>query len=240
MTTPPVVAVKTIVVADDTAFVRDRFKGAIEAAGHRAVTIDTASDLLAHVRSAGAGVDLVVLDLRLPHGQGVAVVKALRRIETLTAPIVVFSGTIANADEVRELAALGVAGYVNEYTSVQHIVPSLAPHLFPDQYNRRSSPRVVLGIPVSYRFGNTIAAALTLNISRGGLAVRTTSPLESGTPMKVRFRLPTGKKDVEAEARVSWLDRRTGMGLQFTKMQGGDQKSIDDFVQAHFFSNRKA
>ena len=37
----------------------------------------------------------------------------------------------------------------------------------------------MLGIPVAYRFGNTIAAALTLNISHGGLAIRTTSPLDS-------------------------------------------------------------
>jgi uncharacterized protein (TIGR02266 family) len=185
-------------------------------------------------------VDLVVLDLRLPQGHGTGSVKALRKIDTLTSPIVVFSGTIASADEVRELAALGIAGYVNEYTSVQHIVPSLAPYLFPDHYNRRSSPRVVLGIPVSYRFGNTIAAALTLNISHGGLAVRTTSPLDVDTTLKLRFRLPAGTKDVEAEARVAWVDRRTGMGLQFTKINAGDQTSIDEFVQAHFFTNRKA
>ena len=92
-------------------------------------------------------------------------------------PILVFSGTIATADEVRDLAALGVAGYVNEYSAVQHILPSLAPHLFPDNFNRRGSPRVVLGIPVAYRFGNTIAAALTLNLSKGGVAIRTMSPL---------------------------------------------------------------
>jgi hypothetical protein len=60
---------------------------------------------------------------------------------------------------------------VNEYSAVQHILPSLAPHLFPDNFNRRGSPRVVLGIPVAYRFGNTIAAALTLNLSKGGLAI---------------------------------------------------------------------
>ena len=233
-------AVKTVLVADDTAFVRDRFSTAIAAAGHRAVTVPTGPALLAHVQSAGSQVDLVVIDLRLPQGHGVASVKALRTIGTLMAPIVVFSGTIANAAEVRELAALGVAGYVNEYTSVPHIVPSLAPYLFPDHYNRRSSPRVVLGIPVSYRFGNTIAAALTLNISHGGLAIRTTSPLDAGTTMKVRFRLPSGKKDIEAEALIAWVDRRTGMGLQFTKVHGDDQNAIDDFVQAHFFSNRKA
>jgi uncharacterized protein (TIGR02266 family) len=240
MASPALVSVKTVVVADDTAFVRDRFKSAIEAAGHRAVTVQSAPDLLTYARQEGAQVDLVVLDLRLPQGHGTECVKALRRIDTVAAPIVVFSGTIASADEVRELATLGVAGYVNEYTSVQHIVPALAPHLFPDHYNRRSSPRVVLGIPVSYRFGNTIAAALTLNISYGGLAIRTTSPLEPDTTLRVRFRLPTGKNDVEAVARVCWVDRRTGMGLQFTKINAGDQKSIDEFVQAHFFTNRKA
>src|SRR5205085_6352370 len=106
-------------------------------------------------------------------------------------PVVVFSGTIASALEVRELGTLGVAGYINEYTSVQHIVPSLAPHLFPDDFSRRSSRRVVLALPIAYRFGNTVAASLTLNISRGGLAIRTTSPLEPGTSIKLRFRLPS-------------------------------------------------
>ena len=89
--------------------------------------------------------------------------------------------------------ALGVAGYVNEYSAVQHILPSLAPHLFPDNFNRRGSPRVVLGIPVAYRFGNTIAAALTLNLSKGGVAIRTMSPLEQHAKVRVRFRLPGSK-----------------------------------------------
>ena len=103
--------------------------------------------------------------------------RAIRKLDDGRLPILVFSGTISSADEVRELAALGVAGYVNEYSAVQHILPSLAPHLFPDNFNRRGGPRVVLGIPVAYRFGNTIAAALTLNLGKGGIAIRTTSPL---------------------------------------------------------------
>ena len=233
-------ATKRVVVADDTAFVRDRFKGALESAGHETRTAASAPELLAHVRQDPGQIDLVVLDLRLPQAHGVALVRALRAVNGFQAPVVVFSGTIASADEVRQLAALGVAGYVNEYTTAQHIVPALSPHLFPDHYNRRSSPRVVLGIPVSYRVGNTIAAALTLNISRGGLAVRTTSTLDPGTAMKVRFRLPGGKKDVEAEARVAWTDRRFGMGLQFSKVEAGDQALVDEFVQSHFFTNRKA
>ena len=83
----------------------------------------------------------------------------MRKLDEGRLPIVVFSGTIASAGEVRELSSLGIAGYVNEYSATQHVLPALAPHLFPDSFNRRGSPRVALGVPIAYRFGNTIAAA---------------------------------------------------------------------------------
>src|SRR5262245_958020 len=234
------VSAKTVIVADDTAFVRDRFQNALEAAGHKAVAVTSAAELLARVRADRAQIDLIVLDLRLPHAPGVELVRSVRKLDEGKLPILIFSGTIANAGEVRELASLGVAGYVNEYSAVQHIVPSLAPHLFPDNFNRRGSPRVVLGIPIQYRFGNTIAAALTLNLSRGGIAIRTTSPLEAGSRIKVRFRMPGAKRDVEADGRVAWSDRRVGMGIQFETVEPASQTVIDNFVDAHFFSNRKA
>ena len=239
MTAATRLATRTVLVADDTAFVRDRFKAALEAAGHQAVTVRTGHELLAHVRANVSRIDLIVVDLRLPDGNGVALLQAIRKLDHRT-PIVVFSGTIASADEVRQLDTLGVVGYVNEYTAVQHILPSLLPHLFPDASNRRSSPRVLLGIPVAYRFGNTIAAALTINVSHGGLAIRTTSPLALDTAVRVRFRLPTSKDEIDAEARVAWTDRRLGMGVQFTRISETDQGQIDQYVRSHFFSNRKA
>jgi uncharacterized protein (TIGR02266 family) len=230
---------KTVLVADDTAFVRDRFKTALEGAGHRAVTVKSAAELLARVRADLAQLDLLVIDLRLPHANGVDLVRSIRKLDAGSLPILIFSGTITSAEEVKELGALGVAGYVNEYSAVQHILPSLAPHLFPDNFNRRGGPRVVLGIPIAYRFGNTIAAALTLNLSRGGIAIRTTSPLENNAKVRIRFRLPGSKRDIDAEGRVAWSDRRHGMGLQFEKVEPQDQTAIDEFVDAHFFSSRK-
>jgi CheY-like chemotaxis protein len=233
-------AVKTVVVADDTAFVRDRFRAALAQAGHETLTVRNGAELLGLMRRNGERVDLIALDLRLPQGQGVQMVRDLQKLSNHTPTIVVFSGTIANATEVRELTTLGVAGYVNEYTAVQHILPSLSPHLFPGDFNRRTGPRVVLGIPIAYRFGNTIAAAVTLNISRGGVAVRTTNPLDKGIAVKVRFRMPMSKKDIDVEAKVIWTDRRVGMGLEFGTVADEDQAVISEYVDAHFFSNRKA
>ena len=231
---------KTVVVADDTEYVRERFRTVLQSAGHTAVMCESGSDLLARARGDLDSIDLILLDLRLHGASGVRIVRALRKLDPARPPILIFSGTIANADEVRELSALGVSGYLNEYSAAQHILPALAPHLFPDNFNRRGSPRVVLGIPVQYRFGNTIAAALTLNLSRGGIAIRTTSPLDSGARIKVRFRMPGSRSDVDAEGRVAWSDRRVGMGIQFDTVDAAHQALIDNFVEAHFFSNRKA
>jgi uncharacterized protein (TIGR02266 family) len=234
------VAVKTVLIADDTAFVRDRFRSALEGAGHRALTVRTGQELMATLRDPDQPVDLVVLDLRLPHSRGIDLVRSIRRAAPDGPPIVVFSGTIANAQEVKELSTAGVAGYINEYTGVGHIMPALAPHLFPEHYNRRSSPRVVLGVPITYRVGNAISTSLTLNVSHGGVAVRTTNPLDVASVVRLRFRIPGAKKEVDAEARVAWSDRRVGMGFQFMSIDPAAQASIDDYVQRHFFSNRKA
>ncbi len=234
------VPAKTVVVADDTAFVRDRFRAALEHAGHRAITAGSTAELLRIVRVDTSALDLLVLDLRLPGSPGVDLIRTIRRLNGAPLTILIFSGTIANAEEVRALAALGVAGYVNEYSSVPHILPALAPHLFPDNFNRRSSPRVTLGIAIQYRFGNTIAAALTLNISHGGVAIRTTSPLETGSSLVVKFRLPGTVFDVNAPGRIVWSDSRVGMGVQFETVAPNAQAVIDHFVDTHFFSNRKA
>src|SRR5258708_31388993 len=82
-----------------------------------------------------------------------------------------------------------------------------------------------------------MAAALTLNLSHGGIAIRTTSPLELGAKIKVRFRMPGSKRDIDGEGRVAWSDRRVGMGIQFEKVEPANQAVIDTFVDAHFLPN---
>ena len=231
-------AAKTVLIAGESSFVRDRFQAVLQEAGHRALVARSAAEVLGRIRADLDEIDLLVLDLRLPQTPGVDLVRAVRKLDNGRLPILVFSGTITSAEEVRALATLGVAGYVNEYSAVQHILPSLAPHLFPDNFNRRSSPRVVLSIPVAYRCGDTITAVLTLNIGKGGLSVRTMSPLPIGAKTRVRFGLPGAPREVEADAKVTWSDHRIGMGLQFERLEAGDQASIDEFVDGHFFTAR--
>jgi uncharacterized protein (TIGR02266 family) len=237
-------ATRTILVAHESAVVTDRFVAALEGAGHRAIAVGSGTELLRRLQTGVRDIDLIIMDLRLPDAGGVGIVRTLRDSRdspgSPSVPVLVFSGTVSGAKEVRDLAELGVAGYLSEHSAVQHILPSIAPHLFPDSFNRRSGPRVVLGVPVQYRFGSTIAAAVTLNIGSGGIAIRTASPLDSGSKVGVRFRIPGSRRDVDAEGRVVWSDRRVGMGVQFEHVDPAGQAVIDSFAETHGQSRRGA
>lgn len=222
---------KTILIAHRHAPVRDRFAAALADARHDYLTADSEGAAIAAVEPAATPISLALVDLGLAE-DGVGFVRALRQRRPRL-PLVVFAGTVGAAEDVRALAALGVAGYLNEHAPTSQILPSLAPHLFPDSFDRRSSPRVTLGIPVSYRAGHTIAGALTLNIGKGGLAIRTMSPMPPGTSLQVKFRLPGMKDDVETLGRVAWSDRKVGMGIQFETMEASAQTLIDQFVENH-------
>jgi hypothetical protein len=56
----------------------------------------------------------------------------------------------------------------------------------------------------------------------------------------VRSRLPGSKHEIGVEGRIAWSDRRVGMGMQFEQLDPASQSGIDNFVDSHFFSSRKA
>lgn len=228
----PAPSAKTILIAHKQAAVRDRFAAALADARHAFVAAGTAEAARRAVADRDVPVSLALVDLGLAD-QGVAFVRELQQAAGRPLPVVVFAGTVPSAADIPALLTLGVAGYVNEYAATPQILPALAPHLFPDNFNRRLSPRVALGVPVSYRAGQTIAGAVTLDIGKGGLAIRTMNPLPQGTPIELKFRLPGGTADIEAAGRVAWNDRKVGMGIQFERLSAGGQAAIDGFVDDH-------
>jgi uncharacterized protein (TIGR02266 family) len=220
---------KTILVAHRRSEVRDRFAAAFADARHGYISAESAQQAADAVGDRQIPISLALLDLGLAN-DGVALVQELRRRASEPLAIVIFAGSVESSDQVRALLAAQVAGYVNEHAATSQILPALARHLFPDNFNRRGSPRVVLGIPVSFQAGEMLAGALTLNIGKGGLAIRTMTPLAPATAVRLKFRLPGIADDIELEGRVAWSDRKVGMGIQFEQVAPDDQTSIDAFV----------
>jgi CheY-like chemotaxis protein len=224
---------RTILIAHRDRAVRDRFAAALSDAHHSFVPAGDATEAGVAMADTGRPMSLLLVDLGLAE-DGVALIKRFRLTAGRSVPVVVFSGSISSASQVAALAAMGISGFVNEHAATAQVLPALAPHLFPDNFNRRASPRVILGVPVSYRAGPTLAGAVTLDVGKSGLASRTMDPLPRGAAIQLRFRLPGRGSDIDATGRVSWSDRKVGMGVRFEHLAGPDQSAIDTFVDEHY------
>ena len=219
---------KTVLVAHRTPAVRERFVAALADAGHAAVAVASADEVLRAAETSGAA-DLVLVDAGLPHDM-VAALAGLTGSGDHRPTVVVFGSTVSGADQVRTLAQAGVRAYVNDFAAPAQIVGSLAPFLFHDNFNRRASPRVAVAMGVSCRVNGAVSAATALNIGRGGIALRVLAPVAVGTTMRLRFRVPPAARDLDVEARVCWTDANLGLGAQFEHVAADDQALIDAFV----------
>ena len=227
----PLMSAKTILIAHRHAGVRDRFAAALADARHAYVTADSVASARARLADAAVPISQALIDLGLAD-DGVAMVREMREASGGALPVVVFSGSVTSAAQVGRLAAMHVA-YINEHAGTPLILPALAPHLFPDSFNRRMSARMVIGVPVTYRSGDTLAGAVTLDVGKGGLAIRTMNPLPKGSPIQVRFKLPGMSVEIDAAGQVAWSDRKVGMGVQFERLSANHQRAIDAFIDEH-------
>jgi len=224
-------SVKTILVAHRSLPVRDRFAAALADAQQAYLAAGTDAELRTALGNHRTTIGLVLLDLGLAAaGDAAAFVAEIRGDGPTRCPVVVFAGTVGSADQVASLGSLGVSGYLNEHADTPQILPALAPYLFPDNFNRRASARASATVPVSFRAGQTIAAAETRDISRGGICIQTMDPLPAGTPLSLTMRLPGSGAEISAPGRIIWADRRLGMGVQFERLAAEHQGQVDHFI----------
>lgn len=224
-------SVKTVLVAHRSQSVRDRFAGALADARQEYLPADTASALRDALADDGARVHLALVDLGLLGPDDTTALITELRAAPRPVPVVVFAGSVDSADRLGALSAAGAGGFVNEYADPPQILPALAPHLFPDNFNRRASQRVPISVPIAFRAGQTIAAAQTRDIGRGGVGVQTMAPLPAATPVQVTVTLPGGREEISAFGRITWSDRRIGMGIQFEKLSAAAQLALQQFVE---------
>jgi two-component system alkaline phosphatase synthesis response regulator PhoP len=109
--------VKTILVVDDEPRIAEIARDYLERAGFRVMVAGTGPDALAAARTRNP--DLIVLDLGLPHMDGLDVTRALRRQSNV--PIIMLT---ARADERDKLAGLeiGADDYVTKPFSPRELV----------------------------------------------------------------------------------------------------------------------
>jgi uncharacterized protein (TIGR02266 family) len=99
----------------------------------------------------------------------------------------------------------------------------------------RGLPRVAVETPVTIYLAKSRARGQALNLSRGGLFVRTDLPLPLRSEWRIRFPLPESEAQLTPTAMVVWrADERSplgpGLGMRFVELDGGAARKLDDFV----------
>ena len=103
--------------------------------------------------------------------------------------------------------------------------------------NRRRYPRVAVRARCWCETDGITLYARVINVSEGGMFIRTYAPLEQGSPARLRFQVePTGG-EVAAEAVVAWVQEGSepenvspGMGMRFVSIDEHSREALRAYV----------
>jgi uncharacterized protein (TIGR02266 family) len=106
---------------------------------------------------------------------------------------------------------------------------------------RREHSRAVAEIEIEFKKDIDFVTSYMLNISKGGLFVKTDDAYPLDTIVLLRFTMPGDTQPIESEGKVVWSNSNKrkgyfprGMGLKFLKLKPDDAEKIKIFVDEHF------
>ena len=175
---------------------------------------------------------LIVADLEMPDVNGAALCRAIRKDPELSETA--FLMTLPDGDPGSRVRAIraGADDVLNK--PLQGIELIAAANRFLAEETARGLPRVLLETPVTIFLDRSPARGQSLNVSRGGMFVRTDLALPPRSEWRVKFQLPETEASLEPTAMVVWRsDGRPmgpGLGLRFVELDGRAARTLDDFV----------
>lgn len=197
-----------IVIVEDDPSITVGLRMNLEAEGYRVTVADEGEAGLAAARA--DGVDLVVLDVMLPHVNGLEILRLLRK-EGRTMPIIVLSARSAEVDKVMGLE-LGAEDYVTKPFGLAEFLARVRAAL-----RRASMGKAGAAAPNSHRFGEIEIDEGTREVRRAGAPVELTA-----TEFDVLVAL------VEAHGRV--LTREQILDRIYGPNHHGTARTIDNFL----------
>lgn len=102
---------------------------------------------------------------------------------------------------------------------------------------RRKEQRIPIEIEVKYSTGDSFVIDWTMNISRGGMFIRTPNPLPVGSVLKIQFSVPGAQENISAEGIVRWkIDPSDpniipGMGIEIISIDESSKNILNEFIK---------
>ena len=98
--------------------------------------------------------------------------------------------------------------------------------------------RAGLEVPVLVNCkGQRPTDAFLVNVSQGGMQIRTHDPVEPVTALQVSFELPGARSLLKAKAEIAWQDKRGNLGVRFVKLAPQQQRTLQLWLAQQYFAN---
>jgi len=98
--------------------------------------------------------------------------------------------------------------------------------------------RTGLEVPVSLSCkGRKAMGAYLVNVSQGGMQIRTHDPVESAKALQVSFELPGARTGLKAKAEIAWQDKRGNLGIRFVKLAKQQQRALQLWLAQQYFAS---
>jgi hypothetical protein len=98
--------------------------------------------------------------------------------------------------------------------------------------------RTGVQLPVSVKCnGRKNMDAILINLSQGGMQIRTDDPLESPKSLQVSFDLPGARTALKAKAEIAWQDKRGNLGIRFVKLAKQQHRTLQLWLAQQYFAN---
>ncbi len=219
----------TILIVDDVDMFRELEAMYLHALG---TVIDAKSGEEARMKIEEANPDLIVLDLKLPDCDALALCEDIKKASSER--IVVAISAHGTPDE-HEAAVRAGADDVVAKPLIRHMLVN-AVRRFLVKETPLGLPRAACRIPVTLADGSQ---GWLENVSRGGLFVVADHLPELASEIRLEFRLPDEPQSFDPTARVVWTreggdpHQPRGFGVRFLALPGETARRLDHFVQEH-------
>jgi CheY-like chemotaxis protein len=98
--------------------------------------------------------------------------------------------------------------------------------------------RTGVEVPVSLKSkGRKFQSAVLVNLSQGGMQIRTDLAVNASDPLQIAFELPGSKSAVKAQAEIVWQDLHGNVGIRFKKVAQPQQRTLQLWLAQQFLAN---
>lgn len=172
--------------------------------------------------------DAIFIDCDDLHGSKLLLASTLKTATNRSSAIVaIVSGDTEPADALDQGATSVLSKPLSEKKLNEGIKASCA------AFRTRAHQRIRIAVPVYVSFAETSdRLATSVNVSRGGIALRCESPIDADEQVRVKFQPPGAKRPILARGEVAWMEPSGLLGIKFVSLIGESAETLTTWIES--------